>query len=265
MKKLLLILLAIGLIICLLVGCDAVAPPVSGGEGEGESETIDRVVLVEFFTIGCPNCIIAEPIIEGLAEEYERTIIAEPIIEGLAEEYERTKMILVEERPWGLPITPGANDRYKWYLPNAGDRSTPTTFYNGSNQIVHHGSAYYIFKSPIVNELAKDSKISITVTRIENNGTTTLTGKIKNISNSTLDNLVINGMTFRDYYESGQRYLVKDIFKGVEEVGENLEAGAEQSFTFILEDIHWETNQLHGVVFVQSSSTKEVFQASYVE
>jgi len=248
MKKLLLILLAIGLIICLLVGCDAVAPPVSGGEGEGESETIDRVVLVEFFTIGCPNCIIAEPIIEGLAEEYERT-----------------KMILVEERPWGLPITPGANDRYKWYLPNAGDRSTPTTFYNGSNQIVHHGSAYYIFKSPIVNELAKDSKISITVTRIENNGTTTLTGKIKNISNSTLDNLVINGMTFRDYYESGQRYLVKDIFKGVEEVGENLEASAEQSFTFILEDIHWETNQLHGVVFVQSSSTKEVFQASYVE
>ena len=246
MKKLLLILLAIGLIICLLVGCDEVAPPVS--EGEGESETIDRVVLIEFFTVGCPNCIIAEPIIEGLAEEYERT-----------------EMILVEERPWGLPITPGANDRYKWYLPNAGDRSTPTTFYNGSNQIVHHGGAYYIFKSPIVNELAKDSKISITVTRIENNGTTILTGKVKNISNSTLDNLVINGMTYKDYNESGERYLVKDIFKGVEEVGESLESGAEQDFTFTLEDIQWETNQLHGVIFVQSSSTKEVFQASYVD
>ena len=246
MKKLLLILLAIGLIICLLVGCDAVAPPVS--EGGGESETIDRVVLIEFFTVGCPNCIIAEPIIEELAEEYERT-----------------EMILVEERPWGLPITPGANDRYKWYLPNAGDRSTPTTFYNGSNQIVHHGGAYYIFKSPIVNELAKDSKISITVTISENNGTTTLTGKIKNISNSTLDNLVINGMTYKDYNESGERYLVKDIFKGVEEVGESLEAGAEQSFTFTLEDVKWETNQLHGVIFVQSSSTKEVFQASYVD
>jgi hypothetical protein len=72
-------------------------------------------------------------------------------------------------------------------------------------------------------------------------------------------------MTFRDYYESGQRYLVKDIFKGVEEVGESLEAGAEQNFTFTLEDIQWENNQLHGVIFVQSSSTKEVFQASYVE
>jgi len=246
MKKLLLILLAIGLIICLLVGCDTVAPPV--GEGEGESETVDRVVLVEFFTAGCPNSIIAEPIIEGLAEEYERT-----------------EMILVEERPWGIPITPGANDRYKWYLPDPVDRNTPNTFYNGSNQRVWHGSAYYIFKSPIVNELAKDSKISITVTRSENNGTTTLTGKIKNISNSTLDNLVINGMTFRDYFESGQRYLVKDIFKGVEEVGESLEAGAEQSFTFTLEDVQWEINQLHGVIFVQSSSTKEVFQASYVE
>jgi len=248
MKKMLLIFLAIGLIICLFISCTTVTPPVNGGEGEGEGEAIDRVVLVEFFTVGCPNCIIAEPIIEGLAEEYDRS-----------------KMILVEERPWGTPITPGANDRYEWYLPNAYDRSTPNTCYNGSNQIVHHGSAYYIFKSPIINELAKDSKIRITVSRSENNGTTTLTGEIKNISSATIDNLVINGMTFRDYFESGQRYLVKDFFKGVEEVGESLEAGVEQSFTFTLEDVQWETNDLHGVVFVQSSSTKEIFQASYVE
>jgi len=246
MRKLLLILFLIGSTIYLFIGCDTVAPPV--GEGEGEGETVDRVVLVEFFTVGCPNCIIAEPIIEGLAEEYERT-----------------EMILVEERPWGTPITPGANDRYEWYLPNAADRSTPNTFYNGSNQRVLHGSAYYIFKSPIINELAKDPVMNITVARSENNGTTTLTGKIKNISNAALDDLVINGMTFRNYDVSGQRYLVKDIFKGVDEVGESLEAGAEQSFSFILEDVQWESNQLHGVVFVQSSSTKEVFHASYVE
>ena len=246
MKKLLIILLLIGSIVYLFIGCNAVTPPV--GEGEDEGETVDRVVLVEFFTVGCPNSIIAEPIIEGLAEEYDRT-----------------EMILVEQRPWGTPITPGANDRYEWYLPNPVDRSAPNTFYNGSNQRVWHGSAYYIFKSPIINELAKDSIMSITVNRSENNGTTILTGKIKNISNSTLDHLVVNGMTFRDYGESGQRYLVKDIFKGVEESGENLEAGAEKSFTFTLEDVQWEKNDLHGVVFVQSSSTKEVFQASYVE
>jgi thiol-disulfide isomerase/thioredoxin len=248
LKKILLILLLLGLIICLLVGCNAVTPPVSGGEGEGEGETVDRVVLVEFFTVGCPNCTVAEPIIEGLAEEYERT-----------------EMILVEERPWGMPVTPRANDRYEWYLPDSYDRNTPNTFYNGSNQRVWHGSAYYVFKSPIVNELAKDSKISISVIRSESNGTTTLTGKIKNISDSTLDNLVINGMTFKDYGKLGQKYLVLDIFKGVEEVGESLEAGAEQDFTFILEGIQWETSQLHGVIFVQSSSTKEVFQASYIE
>src|SRR4030066_2079659 len=211
MKKLLLILLLIGSTIYLFIGCNTATPPV--GEGEGEGETVDRVVLVEFFTVGCPNSIIAEPIIEGLAEEYDRT-----------------EMILVEERPWGTPITSGANDRYEWYLPNPADRSSPNTFYNGSNQRVWHGSAYYIFKSPIINELAKNSIMSITVNRSENNGTTTLTGKIKNISNSTLDHLVVNGMTFRDYGESGQRYLVKDIFKGVEEVGGSLEAGAEQSF-----------------------------------
>ena len=248
MKKFLLILLLIGSIIYLFVGCDAVTPPASEGEGEGEGETVDRVVLVEFFTVGCPNCIIAEPIIEGLAEEYDHS-----------------KMILLEERPWGTPITMGANDRYEWYLPNAADRNTPNTCYNGSNQIIHHGSAYYIFKSPIINELTKDSKISISVTRSENSGTTTLTGKIKNLSSSTINNLVINGMTFRDYFASGQRYMVKDIFKGVEEVGESLEAGAEQIFTFTLENIQWEINDLQGVIFVQSSSTKEVFQASYVD
>ena len=248
MKKYLIIAFVTLSIICLLIGCTAVAPPINGGEDEGESETVNRVVLVEFYTAGCPNCIIAEPIIEGLAEEYDRS-----------------EMILVEERPWGMPVTAGANERYEWYLPNASDRNTPNTFYNGSNQRVWHGSSYYVFKSPIINELAKDSKISITVTRSENNGTTTLIGKIKNISNSALDNLVINGMTFKDYYESGQRYLVKNIFKGVEEVGESLEAGAEQDFTFTLEDVQWETNDLHGVVFVQSSSTKEIFQASYVE
>ena len=248
MKKYLIIAFVTLSIICLLIGCTAVAPPINGGEDEGESETVNRVVLVEFYTAGCPNCIIAEPIIEGLAEEYDRS-----------------EMILVEERPWGMPVTPGANERYEWYLPNASDRNTPNTFYNGSNQRVWHGSSYYVFKSPIINELAKDSKISITVTRSENNGTTTLIGKIKNISNSALDNLVINGMTFKDYYESGQRYLVKNIFKGVEEVGESLEADAEQDFTFTLEDVQWETNDLHGVVFVQSSSTKEIFQALYVE
>ena len=66
MKKLLLILLLVGSIVYLFIGCNAVTPPV--GEGEGEGETVDRVVLVEFFTVGCPNSTIAEPIIEGLAE-----------------------------------------------------------------------------------------------------------------------------------------------------------------------------------------------------
>jgi len=47
LKKILLILLLLGLIIGLLVGCNAVTPPVSGGQGEGESEKMDRVVLVE--------------------------------------------------------------------------------------------------------------------------------------------------------------------------------------------------------------------------
>ena len=38
MKKFLLILLIIGLVVCLLVGCSGVTPPPDGDEGEGDDE-----------------------------------------------------------------------------------------------------------------------------------------------------------------------------------------------------------------------------------
>jgi len=116
MKKFLLILLAVGLIACLLVGCNVTTPTEGEGEGEGEGE-VARVVLVELFTSHCPQC---------------KTV--EPILEELAGEYERTEMILVEVGTWGDAITIGGNDRYKWYLPDSNQRETPNTLFNGSNQ-----------------------------------------------------------------------------------------------------------------------------------
>jgi len=251
MKKILLVLLIIGVIISLLVGCNAITTPSNGsegeGEGEGETETVDRVVMVELFTSHCPNCLIVEPILEQIAGEYERS-----------------KMILVEVGTWGNAITVGGNDRYKWYLPDSDQRMTPNTFFNGSNKRIWLTGSYYTFKSEIVAELAKEAKISINVTKTENSGSITLSGSFKNINSSTLDNLVINGMIFENNVVQGEKYMVSKIIKGTEESGITLAAGAEQSFEFVLEDLSWSAN-VHGVIFVQDSSTKEILQAKYVE
>ena len=245
MKKILLVLSMICLFIFLFVSCTPTTP--TEGEGEGEEETVSRVVMVELFTSHCPLSIIVEPILEELAEEYERS-----------------KMILVEIGTWGGTITVGGNDRYIWYLPDSFQRTTPNTFFNGTNQRVWKVATKYLFKSKVIAELAKDAKISINVNKTENSGNTTLSGNIKNISSSTLNNLVINGMIFKDTGITGEKYMVSKIIKDTTEVGVTLASGAEQSFEFILEELSW-LSSVHGVIFVQDSSTKEILQAKYVE
>ena len=245
MKKFLLILLIVSLTVFIFASCAPTVP--TEGEGEGETETVDRVVMVELFTTHCPLSIIVEPILEELAEEYERR-----------------EVILVEIGTWGGTITVGGNDRYKWYLPDIFQRTTPNTFFNGLNQRVWKVATKYLFKSKIVAELAKDAKISINVNKTENSGNTTLSGNIKNRSSSTLNNLVINGMIFKDTGITGEKYMVSKIIKDTTEVGVTLASGAEQSFEFILEELSWLSN-VHGVIFVQDSSTKEILQAKYVE
>ena len=249
MKKFLLILLMIGLISFLFISCAPTVPTEGEGEGEGEGEpeTVTRVVMVELFTSHCPYCIIVEPILEELAEEYDRS-----------------EMILVEIGTWGGAFTIGGDERYIWYLPNINDRKTPNTFFNGTNQRIWLTASKYLFESKIVAELAKEAKISINVSKVENSGNTTLSGTIKNISTSTLNNLVINGMIFKDNGIVGEKYMVSKIIKDTGEVGVTLAAGAEQSFEFVLEDFSWGVN-IHGVIFVQGSSTKEILQAKYVE
>jgi len=249
MKKFLLILLIVGLIACLLVGCNVTTPSEGEGEGEGEGEeeTVSRVVMVELFTSHCPNCKIVEPIIEEVAEEYERT-----------------EMILVEVGTWGDAITIGGNDRYKWYLPDSVQRTTPNTLFNGSNQRIWKVAPKSSFKSKIDLQLAQEAEISIQVSKTENSGSTTLSGSIKNISTSALNNLVINGMIFKDNSIIGEKYMVSKIIKDTTEAGITLAPEAEQSFQFVLEGLSWAYN-VNGVIFVQNSSTKKILQAIYVE
>ena len=249
MKKLLTILLVAGLIIYLFVGCNGVTP--SEGEGEGEGE-VSRVVLVELFTQ--PGCNFCE--------------IAEPIIEQLADEYERSEVVFLEERANGLYSLDEIRDRYKWYFPSVSDRSTPNILFNGLNQRIHHISTTdSMIKGKINTELSKEAKISVTAIRSSNSTTTTISGTIKNISSSTLDNLVINGMTYKDRGQTGLKYSVTDIFAEQEVEVSTLAPENSYNFSFTLENINWDGNKIHGVIFVQDieSSKKEILQAFYVD
>ena len=253
MKRLLLIFLMVGLIACLLIGCNVVPPTEGEGEGEGEGEEeVSRVVMVEAFTqSGCANCAIVEPILEQLAEEYERS-----------------EVVLVEERAYGLYRLDEIFDRYEWYLPNKDDRDTPNIFFNGFNTTHIHGvSTYAAIKSKIVLELGRDTEIKITASKNSDSTTTTISGSIKNISSSTLDNLVINGMTFKDRGQTGLKYSVTDILEEQKETVTTLEPGSTHTFSFTLPDINWDLNNIHGVIFVQdtNSSKKEILQAFYVD
>lgn len=122
-------------------------------------------------------------------------------------------------------------------------------------------------KEKIDSELAKGAKVVIATSRSSTSTTTTITGTVTNVYSDTLENLVINGMTFKDRGVSGVRYSVLDIFNENKIKISSLVPNASTNFTFILENINWEVNNIHGVVFVQEINTqkKEVLQALYID
>ena len=253
MKKLLLILLMIGLIAGLLVGCSGVTPPPDGEEGEGEGEEeVARVVLVELFnTAGCANCAVVEPILEEIA--------ADP-------EYGRDKMVFVEEAGWGAYSTPETSARYKWYLPNVSDRSTPNILINGLNKR-YHGSAG-VTKAVLTSQIDAQSnlqaKIKITATRNTDAAASIISGNVTNISSSDLSNLVVTLMTYKDRGQEGFKYSVTNIV--TEEIG-SLTSSGTYAFSITVDEPYWVGNGLHGAVLVQETATsnKEVLQVLYVE
>ena len=251
MKRLLLIFLMVGLIACLLIGCNVVPPTEGEGEGEGEGEEeVSRVVLVELFnTAGCSNCAVVEPILEEIA--------ADP-------DYGRDKMVFVEEAGWGVYSTPETSDRYKWYLPIESDRSTPNILINGLNKRYHGGSSKAILITQINAQSNLEAKIKISAQRNTDATSTTVSGTVTNISSSDLSNLVVTLMTYKDRGEQGFRYSVTNIL--TEEIG-SLTSSGTYAFSLTVDEPYWVANGLHGAVLVQetASSKKEVLQVLYIE
>lgn len=251
MKKFLLILLMVGLIACLLVGCNLTTPTEGEGEGEGEGE-VARVVLVELFnTDGCGACSVVEPILEEIA--------ADP-------EYSRDKLVFVEEAGWGAYSIPETSDRYKWYLPNVSDRSTPNILINGLNKRYHGdaGVTKAVITSQIDTQSNLEAKIKITATRATDATSSVITGIVTNISASDLSNLVVTLMTYKNRGQEGFYYSVTNIV--TEQIG-SLASSSTYAFSFTVDEPYWVGNGLHGAVLVQETATskKEVLQVLYVE
>lgn len=255
MKKILLTLMVIGLTACLFIGCLNTTP------SEGEPEPAERVVMIELYmSIGCTHCEDAEPILEQLVEEYS---------------YDQ--MILVEEASGGDYSTLEIFERYKeFYFPDSADWGIPNILFNGLNDRVqgysssspNNPEAFIAEVKGIINaELAKGAKIVITTARSSNSNTITLSGTIENVSMSTLSNLEINGMIFKEQPTANLKYLVTDIFDEQKIEISSLAPEEILDFSFILEGINWEGDNIHGVIFVQTpeSPTKEILQAVYVE
>ena len=207
-----------------------------------------RVVMVELYVhVGCAPCGVVEPILEQLAQDYGPS-----------------KMILLEEHLWDIYEVPEVNDRYDWYISSG--KGTPDALFNGLNQRKQGKYTYSEYKNVVDDELAKGANISISAVKETGSSTITISGSIKNISSSPLENLIIQGMAFEDRGEKGLRSLVLDIFEG--QTVSTIAPNEIISFSFTSEELSWlNESNVHGVIFVQApeSPTKEILQAVYVE
>lgn len=248
MKKWFVLLLMVSLAICVVTGCDGFVP----SEGEGEDE--NQVVMIELYIQdGCQNCPVVEQILEQMAEE----------------EYTKDELILVELAPYGSStyVISEAKDRLYWYFTNSADRGTPNILFNGLQDRIYGKSNYNNIKTKIEAQLSLSPTIQLQASRTANSFGTVINGKVKNISNSELTDLVVNGMVFKDRKEQGYRFSVTDIFEDEKVMISLLTAGKEVDFTITIEGLNWDSQNLDGVIFVQSINhpKKVIRQAVFLE
>lgn len=253
MKKVLILLLIISLGLMVMTGCDGVTPP-NGGDGGGggeEEQKTKQVVLVELYIQdGCAACKVVEPHLESMAKNV----------------YSRDEMILVELAAYGIYSTPDNLSRYQWYLPNRNDRSTPNILFNGLQSRIHGSTAYGTIKTRIDALLKTVPSVKLEATREKTGEGTVIRGKVKNIGNSELTGLVINGMAFRDRKKDGFRYSVFRIFENEKQHINSLAPGKEVDFTLTIAGLNWD-GQIDGVIFAQSVDhpKKTVRQALFID
>lgn len=247
MKKVM-ILLIIGLLIAfVLSGCNGIIPGEGEGEGEGELEPVNSTVLVEaYITVDCTGC-------QKVA----------PILDELAIEYSRGRVILVELTPGGKYGILEAEQRIKWY---GLDLLVPQITFNGLNGNILGSTTKTALKTRIEAQLAVTPTIKLGATRTSSDTGTIIQGRVKNISDKALTNLMVNGMVFIDRGMTGFHYSVTDIFDDEKVAINRLAPGEEKEFTITIPGLNW-TAKHDGVVFVQETSggKKTIHQSLFLD
>ena len=244
MKKIVILLTISLLIVFAMTGCDGggIIPDNGNSNGGDEPEDVNATVLVEaFIAMGCSACQKVEPILEQLALEYGKN-----------------RMVLVEITPWGEYYTKETEQRYKWYGLSGG---VPQITFNGLGGHISGASTYQAIKSLIDTQLAKTPTIKLEASRSVNSNGTIIQGKVKNISDTLLTNLVVNGMVFIDRGRTGFHYSVTDIFDDEKVFISKLSPGEEKDFTINISGMNW-TAKNDGVVFVQGTTGKKIIHQS---
>lgn len=255
MKKHIILIITVFLFMFILTGCEGGGIiPDNNGDGE-EPESVQMTVLVEaYIAPGCSRCAKAEPYLDQLAAEYNRE-----------------EVILVNLVPWGDTYDiREAYQRYDWYGLDGG---IPQITFNGLNDNIKPEESsnytnYSVIKNRVEAQLAISPAIQLDVSKTSNNLGTEITGTVKNISNSTLTNLVVNGMVFKDMGVKGFHYTVTDIFEDEKVSISSLAPGEEISFTLTINGLVWTVgSELDGVVFVQSVShpKKIIYQSVFID
>jgi thiol-disulfide isomerase/thioredoxin len=219
-------------------------------EEKSENKTQQTVLVELYLADGCPACAVVEPFLEQLVKEYSRE-----------------KMIFVEIPSWGLYSTPEISDRYKWYFPERSEQGVPNALFNGLTERIHGVSDYEMIKEKIEALLSQQPMIELESTRDTNSVSSIFSGKVKNIGSSTLTNLEVNGMAFKDRGKTGFHYSIVDIFEEEKVTIKSLSPGQERDFIINVEGLDWEVENLDGVIFVQSvdHEKKVIRQSTFVD
>ncbi len=249
------------LIIFLFTGSISFISGVFAQNIESTPKTVPRTVLVELFVQkGCVTCPIAEFCLEDLAYEYGTT-----------------QFILVQEHLWGDGYdTAETNARYNWYVGD-GKKGTPDLFIDGLTKRLQGLSCdcvegnYECYKNAIDEELTRPSLLEISASKTTIESNYIIEGTVKNISDTSLEDLAICGMVGKEGDEPGLYNYIQDIFP-FQNMPTALLPGATFNFRFIPEiplaseaETDDEKEVLHLVIFVQNTETKEILQALYVE
>lgn len=269
MQKKLLILLFAVLILGMCTGCTSgVLPGDDGQDSESQPdptpETTKRVVMFELFEgSACSLCARVHPDIVRLREDY-----------GFDE------LIILEEygsdgaySGWGVYDAFKRIYMYQKYSGVGG--GYPDAYFNGLNQTVHQENLGYVnYKTAIEKELVKPIQITISASYEATGYMVNITGSISNVSDSPLNNLVVESMVYEDSVYSEYRgykvdHVVRDIIT-YEESGELITSfapGGSHEFSLTsssLSNVH-EMSNIHVVVYVQALNGLEILQALYVE